>query len=111
MTATAVPRAAAVPVVRKKPLRPGRVGLHAFLAVTAVVWLFPVGWALYNSFRPYSDTQQHGYVSFAHTLSLANYKNAWTQGQIPLHFWDTMIVTIPAIALILFFASCVEFVV
>ena len=111
MTAAAVPRAAAVPVVRKKPLRPGRVGLHVFLAVTAIVWLFPVGWALYNSFRPYSDTQQHGYVSLARTFSLANYKNAWTQGQIPLHFWDTMIVTIPAIALILFFAACVAFVV
>ncbi|HZQ15361.1 MAG TPA: carbohydrate ABC transporter permease [Gaiellaceae bacterium] len=111
MTAAAVPRAAAVPVVRRKPLRPGRVGLHVFLAVTAIVWLFPVGWAVYNSFRPYSDTAKYGYVSFAHTLSLSNYRNAWTQGQIPLHFWDTMIVTIPAIVLILFFASCVAFVV
>jgi multiple sugar transport system permease protein len=112
MTATAVPTSASrAAVARRKPVRPARVALHVFLAVTAFAWLFPVLWALYNSFRPYSDTAQHGYVSIAHTLSLSNYRNAWTQGQIPLHFWDTMIVTIPAIALILFFASCVAFVV
>lgn len=88
-----------------------RVGLHVFLAVTALVWLAPVAWAVFTSFRPYSDTAQHGYVSWPHTLSLSNYRNAWTQGQIPLHFWDTMIVVLPAIAIILLFASCVAFVV
>lgn len=88
-----------------------RVGLHVFLAGTALIWLAPVAWAVFTSFRPYADTARYGYVSFPHTLSIANYRNAWTQGQIPLHFWDTMIVTLPAIALILLFASCVAFVV
>ena len=88
-----------------------RVGLHVFLALTALVWLAPVAWAVFTSFRPYADTAAHGYVSWPHSLSLSNYRNAWTQGQIPLHFWDTMIVAIPAIALILLFASCVGFVV
>ncbi len=88
-----------------------RVGLHVFLAGTALIWLAPVAWAVFTSFRPYADTAKYGYVSFPHTLSIANYRNAWTQGQIPLHFWDTMIVTLPAIALILLFASCVAFVV
>jgi multiple sugar transport system permease protein len=50
-------------------------------------------------------------VSFPHTLSLANYRNAWSQGQIPLHFWNSLIITIPAIAIILLFASSVAFVV
>jgi multiple sugar transport system permease protein len=88
-----------------------RVGLHVFLALTALVWLAPVAWAVFTSFRPYADTAAHGYVSWPHSLSFSNYRNAWTQGQIPLHFWDTMIVVIPAIALILLFASCVGFVV
>jgi multiple sugar transport system permease protein len=76
-----------------------------------VLWLAPVAWAVFTSFRPYSDTQEHGYVSIPHTLSLANYRNAWSQGQIPLHFWNSMIVTIPAIVLILLLASSVAFVV
>jgi len=96
---------------RAHPLRLPRIGLHVFLIATAIVWLVPVAWAVFTSFRPYSDTAEHGYVSFPHALSLTNYRNAWTQGQIPLHFWDSMIVTLPAIALILLLASSVAFVV
>jgi multiple sugar transport system permease protein len=96
---------------RRRPIRLPRIGLHFFLLVTAVLWLAPVAWAVFTSFRPYSDTQEHGYVSIPHTLSLANYRNAWSQGQIPLHFWNSMIVTIPAIVLILLLASSVAFVV
>jgi multiple sugar transport system permease protein len=110
MTATAVTRTAHQSV-RRKALRLPRVGLHVFLAVTAVLWLAPVAWAVFTSFRPYADTAEHGYVSMPHTLSLANYRNAWTQGQIPLHFWNSLVVAVPAIALILFFAACVAFVV
>src|SRR4029079_17379328 len=64
-----------------------------------------------TSLRPYADTASHGYVSFPHSLSLVNYRNAWTQGDIPLHFWNSMIITLPAIVLILLFASSVAYVV
>jgi multiple sugar transport system permease protein len=98
-------------VARRQAVRLPRVGLHAFLIATAIVWLAPVAWAVFTSFRPYADTAEHGYVSIPHTVSLSNYRNAWTQGQIPLHFWDSMIVTLPAIVLILLLASSVAFVV
>jgi multiple sugar transport system permease protein len=103
--------AARTRTARKRTLRLPRVSLHVFLIATAIVWLAPVAWALFTSFRPYSDTQKNGYVSIPHSLSLANYRTAWSQGQIPLHFWDSMIVTIPSIALILLLASSVAFVV
>ncbi len=96
---------------RSAPCRLPRVGMHVFLILTALLWLAPVAWAVFTSFRPYSDTAEHGYVSMPHTLSLANYRHAWSQGQIPLHFWNSMIITLPAIALILLFASSVAFVV
>jgi len=103
--------ARARPAVRRRRLRPRRIGLHVFLFVTAIFWLAPVAWALFTSFRPYSDTAVHGYVSVPHTLSLTNYRSAWSQGQLLLHFKDTMIIVLPAIVLILLFASCVAFVV
>jgi multiple sugar transport system permease protein len=96
---------------RKTGVRWPRVGLHVFLSLTALVWLAPVAWAVFTSFRPYADTAKYGYVSMPHTLSLSNYRNAWTQGGIPQHFWNSMIVTLPAIVLILLFASAVAFVV
>jgi multiple sugar transport system permease protein len=111
MTTAAAARATARTRPKRRPLRLPRVGLHVFLVATAVVWLAPVAWAVFTSFRPYSDTAQHGYVSIPHALSLSNYRNAWSQGQIPLHFWNSMLITIPAIAIILLFAASVAFVV
>lgn len=111
MTATAVAAAARARTKRARRRTGGRVAMYVFLTVAAMLWLAPVGWALFTSFRPYSDTAEHGYVSWPHTLSLVNYRHAWTQGQIPLHFWNSLLITIPAIALILLFASCVAFVV
>jgi multiple sugar transport system permease protein len=97
--------------VRKRPLTASRVVLHAFLIITALVWLAPVAWAVFTSLRPYADTATNGYVSWPSSLSLDNYRNAWDQGDIPLHFWNSMIITIPAIVLILLFSSAVAFVV
>jgi multiple sugar transport system permease protein len=111
MTATAVSTAARARTKRARRRTGGRFAMYVFLTVTALLWLVPIGWALFTSFRPYSDTAEHGYVSIPHTLSLVNYRHAWTQGQIPLHFWNSLQITIPAIALILLFASSVAFVV
>jgi multiple sugar transport system permease protein len=88
-----------------------RVGLHAFLVATAIVWLAPVAWAVFTSFRPYADTSKNGYVSVPHHLSFDNYRHAWTQGEIQRHFLNSMYITLPAIALILLFAASVAFVV
>jgi multiple sugar transport system permease protein len=97
--------------VRRRPVRLPRIGLHAFLVTTAIVWITPVAWAVYTSFRPYSDSSKYGYTSLPHTLSLDNYRQAWNQGQIPLHFWNSMIITIPSIVLVLLLACSVAFVV
>jgi multiple sugar transport system permease protein len=71
--------AVAAPKRNRKRLTPGRVLLHGFLLVTAVLWLIPVVWAVFTSFRSYGDTAIHGYVSWPHHLSLVNYKEAWTR--------------------------------
>jgi multiple sugar transport system permease protein len=75
----------------------------------AVVWLFPLLWAVINSFREYTYTQLHGYVSFG-GWTLDNYQQAWQQGQFGLHFKNSLIITVPAVLLTLFLASMVAFV-
>jgi multiple sugar transport system permease protein len=113
VTSVPVPatRSRAAGRTRRRGPRWPRVGLHAFLIVASVLWLAPVAWAVFTSFRPYADTAKYGYVSLPHTLSLANYRNAWNQGQIPQHFWNSMIITLPSIVLILLFSASVAFVV
>ena len=111
MTSAAVTTRSVAEGARRRPLRPGRVGLHIFLITMAILWLAPILWALFTSFRPYADTAKYGYVSIPHSLGLANFRHAWVQGQIPQHFLNSMIITLPAIFLILLFASSVAFVV
>jgi multiple sugar transport system permease protein len=77
--------------------------------VLAVVWLFPLLWAVINSFREYTYTQTHGYLSFG-GWTFDNYQQAWEQGQFGLHFKNSLIITVPAVLLVLFLASTVAFV-
>ena len=95
---------------QKKPLRPTRVLLHVFLGVMGIIWIFPIFWALFNSFRDYQYTSQNGYLSLG-GWTFANYTNAWQQGDFTQHFWNSFIITVPSVLAALFLASCVAFVV
>lgn len=94
---------------RRRRVRPARVVLHVFLAVTALVWLIPLLWAVYTSLRSYADTSAHGYLSIAHSLTFANFTNAWSQSDLPVYFWNSVLITVPAVLLTLVFSSFVAF--
>lgn len=98
------------PTTRRKPTTPGRRLLHVFLIVVAATWLFPILWALYNSFRDYHYTALHGYASFG-GFTVANFTNAWQQGDFTKHFLNSAIITVPAVLLTLLLSSMVAFVV
>jgi multiple sugar transport system permease protein len=86
-----------------------RILLHAGLILTSMLFLIPILWAVYTAFRPYSDTALHGYVSVARSLTLSNFTTAWSQGDMPLYFGNTMIVILPAIAITLLLSAFVAF--
>jgi multiple sugar transport system permease protein len=103
----AVPREVATH--RKQSIRPRRVLLHVFLIGISLLWLFPLLWTIYTSFRPYGETAKHGYFSIATSLTLDNYANAWDQGKIPMFFLNTLIILIPAVIVVLLLASAIAF--
>ena len=94
---------------RRRPLRHVRV--HVFLALAALLWLVPVMWTFYTSLRPYEDTAERGYVSLPGSIGFENYTTAFTQGDLPRFFLNSLIITLPAVFVTLFFAACVAFVV
>jgi len=94
----------------RKPRRP-RIWVHVFLIVTTLVWIFPIVWAIFTAMRPYTDTSLHGYVSWPQHFNFDNFKNAYTQSNLSHYFWNSIIVAIPAIFLILLFSSAVGFVI
>jgi multiple sugar transport system permease protein len=88
---------------------PRRIALQLFLGAMAVVWLFPLLWGLYTALRPFSDTQQRGYISLPGVLNIDNFTKAWNQGGFDTYYLNTLIVTIPAVIVTLLLASMVAF--
>src|SRR5262245_62512288 len=87
---------------RKRRVRPARVFMHVFLISMALLWLVPIVTALYNSFRFYeSDTQVNGVFAPPAHLTLQNYRDAWSVGEMGHKFWNTAFIVIPALFLIL----------
>ena len=98
-------------VVRRRRIKPARIALQVFLILTTLVWLTPILWAIYTSLRPYADTggNARGYVSIGGAYNLDNYVNAITKGDLPHYFLNTIIIVIPAVFLVLLFASMLAF--
>jgi multiple sugar transport system permease protein len=86
----------------------GRLAVTA-MAVLSLLWLFPLFWAVLNSFRDYTYTQQNGYVSFG-GWTLDNYSTVWEKSNLGRYFVNSLIITVPAVIATLFLASMVAFV-
>jgi multiple sugar transport system permease protein len=93
------------------PRRAGRIAAYGLMIGASALWVIPLLFALYISFRPYSETSEYGYVSLPHHLTLSNYLSAWTQADLPRFFINSVEITVPAVILTLFLASMVAFVV
>lgn len=94
---------------KKKNLTVSRAFLNVFLLIVALAWLFPLLWALFNSFRDYSYTSQYGYFSFG-GFTLDNFVNAWEQGGFTQSFLNSLIITFFAVLFTLALSSCMAFV-
>ncbi|MET8306942.1 carbohydrate ABC transporter permease [Micromonospora sp. NBC_00389] len=95
---------------RRRKLTPLRLLLHGFLIVVSLTWLFPIAWAVLTSLRSYEYTAANGYVSFG-GWTIDNYVTAWQTAEFGKHFLNSVYITVPAVLLTLFLASCVAFVI
>ena len=110
MTTLPADTKAATPDSKRTRIKPARILLHTFLITMSVLWLIPIGTALYSSFRDYrTDTAQNGVFSAPESLSLDNYRDAWEVGGMSTTFANTAFIVLPALVLILLFSSAVAF--
>ena len=107
-TTTAAARAIPTTNVRTGR-RVRRLLLHAFLMFIALLWLFPLAYAVVTSFRSFDDTLVHGYASIPQALTLDNYVNAWNRVDLPQYFFNTLVIVLPATTIVLFLASMMAF--
>ncbi|MFD5831196.1 carbohydrate ABC transporter permease [Lentzea sp. NPDC060358] len=98
-----------VAAVKKRSVTPARIALHVFLVLTCLMTLAPLLWAVYASLRTYDDTSVNGYFSIAKSLTFENFTKAWEIGDLPHFYWNTLLITIPAMVLTLGLSSMVAF--
>ncbi|MEO7370410.1 MAG: carbohydrate ABC transporter permease [Ilumatobacteraceae bacterium] len=98
-------------VVKRQPRRARlwRVALYVVLTSMALLWLVPIGGAIYASLRPYGETQRLGIFSLPKTFTVQNYRDAWTQGGMSRAFGNTMFIVIPSLILVLALSSAMAF--
>ncbi len=83
--------------------------ISAFLMLFAIVWLTPILWTLWSSFRRYSDALDRGLFSFPNEFTLDNYRIALEKMSVIRYFINTFIILIPSVLFILFFGSLIAF--
>ncbi len=98
-----------IPRRKRRPPRPARVVLHAFLVLVSLGWLAPLALGIYASLRPYYETSKYGYFSLPHSLTPHYYAKAWHDAQMTKYFLNTVLIAIPGVILTLFLASFVGF--
>jgi multiple sugar transport system permease protein len=86
-----------------------RYGIHLFLIVMAVLWLIPLGWAVFTALRPKADTDKFGYFSLGGSFNFENFVTAWNQGGFATLFTNSAIIVVPSVILTLLFASMMAF--
>jgi multiple sugar transport system permease protein len=86
-----------------------RYGTHLFLVVMSAMWLLPLLWTLYTALRPKAATDRYGYWSLHGPFNLHNFTTAWTQGNLPTYFVNSIYITVPAVLLTLALSSMMAF--
>jgi multiple sugar transport system permease protein len=98
-------------VDNNKPKRGGRRAvLYVFLTAMALTWVFPVAWAVFNSFRDYDYTSINGYVSFG-GFTAGQLHPGLAAGRVQPQLLELRHHHGPSVLVTLLLASCVAFVV
>lgn len=93
----------------RRRVRPGRLGLHAFLMTVSLAFLAPLLLAVYASLRPYEETAEYGYFSLPRHLSFDYYQQAFSDSGMSKYFLNSILIAVPGVLLTLFLASFVAF--
>ena len=98
-------------MVTGKTTKTGQNIAIGILGFFSLAWIFPILFTVYESLRPYNDSNTAGYVSLPKHLNFDNYWHALIQSGMWRYFINSVEVAVPAVLLTLFLASMVAFVV
>lgn len=73
--------------------------------IGAIIWLIPIVGGFITSLRTMDDLNTNGFWAIPRELTFDNYREAWTRAGISNYLGNSFIITLPALAGMLFFSS------
>ena len=107
----AAPRSRAVrPPSTRRRRRIGSAILWIVVALVSLGWAVPILSTLVTSFRTFEDVSANGVSGLPQSFTLENFVTVWTTGRLSQYLLTSMVVTLPALAIILVLSSMAAFV-
>ncbi|OPG99565.1 sugar ABC transporter permease [Chryseobacterium mucoviscidosis] len=88
-----------------KPKPWGKILLHLFLMIVAVIQMYPLVWLAFFSLKDNSEIFSGDVAAFPKTFLWSNYSRALSDGHVLSYFFNSVLVTIISIILVLILAS------
>lgn len=87
--------------MKRKLQRGPLVALHTFLIGLGIIWIYPFIWMIAASFKTNNEYITSGISLLPQKFQFANYKRAWETAHFSVYFWNTLIVTVSVVLIVL----------
>ncbi|UCC52375.1 MAG: carbohydrate ABC transporter permease, partial [Anaerolineaceae bacterium] len=94
---------------KKKGISWQRLLLYIFLISFTLIYMSPFFSAVITSVRTMDDIALNGFWSIPQEITLQNYIEAWTRGNVSRYLLNSFIITIPALIGTIFLSSLSAF--
>lgn len=102
MTTATAPKSSSGGVTRK---RVTRALIYIALVIFTLIWIAPIYSTLITSVRTLDDIRINGFWSIPSEITFSNFSKAWTDGRVDRYALNSFIITLPALAGMLFLSS------
>jgi multiple sugar transport system permease protein len=86
--------------------RPAGVTLvHVLLIGLGLIWIYPFIWMIMSSFKTNNEYIVSGIKLLPQAFQFANYKRAWETAHFSVYFWNTVIITVSVVAIVIIVCS------
>ncbi|ULL16575.1 carbohydrate ABC transporter permease [Paenibacillus sp. H1-7] len=79
--------------------------VHLLLTGLGVVWIYPFIWMIMAAFKTNKEYISSGISLWPEQFQFANYKRAWETAHFSVYFWNTVIVTVAVVAIVIVVCS------
>lgn len=73
---------------------------HLLLIGLGIVWIYPFLWMILASFKTNTEYISSGISLWPEHFQFGNYKRAWDTAQFSVYFWNTVLITVAVVVIV-----------